>query len=88
MKHPIYMFFLTICAIMLGGLLGGAVVDTSGLSWLTYSLSFGIDTVSFNLLDVLGLTFGFTININVAQILLIIVGIMIYYKTANAIFDK
>lgn len=88
MKHPIYMFFLSACGIMLGGLLGGTVSETAGLSWLTYSVNFGIDTVTFHLLDVLNLTFGFTLDINVAQILLIIVGIIVYYKTANAIFDK
>ncbi len=88
MKHPIYMFFLAACGIMLGGLLGGAISETAGLSWLTYSVSFGIDTVTFRLLDVLNLTFGFTLDINVAQILLIIVAIIVYYKTANAIFDK
>lgn len=88
MKYALYMFFLALCAIILGGMLGNMVISTDGLSWLGYSKTFAFEPGTFLNLDVIKLTFGLTITINVAQIFLLVTAIIVYYKTAPKIFTK
>ncbi|MDE5936554.1 MAG: DUF4321 domain-containing protein, partial [Ruminococcus sp.] len=76
------------CAIILGGMLGNMVISTDGLSWLGYSKTFAFEPGTFLNLDVIKLTFGLTITINVAQIFLLVTAIIVYYKTAPKIFTK
>ena len=47
MKQAIYMFFLSVCAVTLGGLLGNMVGTTEGLSWLGYSKTFAFEPGTF-----------------------------------------
>lgn len=88
MKYAFYMFFLALCAIILGGMLGNMVISTDGLSWLGYSKTFAFEPGTFLNLDVIKLTFGLTITINVAQIFFLIAAIIVYYKTAPKVFTK
>lgn len=88
MKYGVYMFFLALCAIILGGMLGNMVISTDGLSWLGYSKTFAFEPGTFLNLDVIKLTFGLTITINVAQIFLLIAAIVVYHKTAPKLFTK
>lgn len=88
MKYALYMFFLALCAIILGGMLGNMVISTDGLSWLGYSKTFAFEPGTFLNLDVIKLTFGLTITINVAQIFLLVTAIVVYYKTAPKVFTK
>ena len=81
MKRTLYMLLLIVTALILGSLIGGAALPP--LEWLGYSKSFKflpdnylIDT------DVLKLAFGLYIKANVCQVLLILVAIAVYYKTA------
>ena len=82
------MFFLALCAIILGGMLGNMVISTDGLSWLGYSKTFAFEPGTFLNLDVIKLTFGLTITVNVAQIFLLVTAIVVYYKTAPKVFTK
>lgn len=88
MKNGIYMFFLAVCGIILGGLLGDVVAGTEGLRWLAYSGTFAFEPGTFLNLNVLRLTFGVTFTINVAQILFLVTAIIIYYKTSAKICGK
>ncbi|MDE5854532.1 MAG: DUF4321 domain-containing protein [Ruminococcus sp.] len=88
MKYALYMFFLALCAIILGGMLGNMVISTDGLSWLGYSKTFAFEPGTFLNLDVIKLTFGLTITVNVAQIFLLVTAIVVYYKTAPKVFTK
>ncbi len=88
MKYAVYMSFLSICALVLGSMLGNRAVGTDGFSWLGYSKTFAFEPGTFLDLDVLRLTFGISITVNVAQLLLIIAAIVIYYKTAPKLFAK
>lgn len=88
MKYALYMFFLALCAIILGGMLGNMVIAIDGLSWLGYSKTFAFEPGTFLNLDVIKLTFGLTITINIAQIFLLVASIIVYYKTAPKIFTK
>lgn len=88
MKNTIYLLFLSVSAIILGGLLGEVVDGTEGLRWLSYSRTFSFEPGTFLNLNVMQLTFGVTFTINVAQILFLVAAILIYYKTASKIFGK
>ncbi|MBQ8826212.1 MAG: DUF4321 domain-containing protein [Oscillospiraceae bacterium] len=59
----------------------------SFLSWLAYSLSVGIDTGSPVILDlvVFKLAFGFTMQVNAAQIICVIASLIIYNKTCKGL---
>ena len=88
MKNTIYLLFLSVSAIILGGLLGEGVAGMEGLKWLSYSGTFAFEPGTFLNLNVMKLTFGVTFTINVAQILFLIAAMLIYYKTASKIFGK
>lgn len=88
MKKTIYMIFLIAVACVLGNLLGNLVFATEGLSWLAFSLPFNFSPATFNFFNVFDVTFGFNFNLNVSQIILIIVGIIVYAKTSPKLFAK
>ncbi len=88
MKQAIYMFFLSVCAVTLGGLLGNMVGTTEGLSWLGYSKTFAFEPGTFLNIDVLKLTFGISITFNIAQLILLVVAVIVYSKTASKLFSN
>lgn len=88
MKYAVYMTFLTVCALVFGSMLGNRAIGTEGFSWLGYSRTFAFEPGTFLNIDVLKLTFGISITVNVAQLLLIALAIFIYYKTAPKVFAK
>ena len=82
MKRVLYMAFLLIVAVLLGGLIGNAVQGASALSWLGYYKTFAFEPGTFLDLDVLRLSFGIRFSANIAQVVLIAIGIIVFYKTA------
>lgn len=88
MKYAVYMSFLSVCALVFGSMLGNKAISTEGFSWLGYSRTFAFEPGTFLDLDVLKLTFGISITVNVAQLLFIAAAIVVYYKTAPKIFAK
>lgn len=88
MKYTCYMCFLIMCAIVLGNMLGNMVIGTDGLSWLGYSKTFAFEPGTFVDIDVIRLTFGISITVNVAQIIFMIAAIIIYNKTSPKLFAK
>ena len=85
MKKNVYFIFLTLAAIILGHFLGAAVVGTEGLGWLSYGKSFGFSPTRFTIGEMIVFDIGFTLNINIAQLLFLITAFIIYCKTANKI---
>lgn len=66
--------------IVIGGFIGEALGGFQYLSWLTYGTEFGI-TPPFGLdLSIITLTIGFTVKINLAGIIGMIISIIIYRK--------
>ena len=57
------------------------------LSWLSYTLSVGLDTNSPLVLDliVFKLAFGFTLSVNAAQIICVILSFVLYSKTCKGL---
>lgn len=82
MKKVLLMSVLVIAAIVLGGLIGEASAGNDVLNWLAYSKTFSFQPGTFINIDVFSMTFGITFKANVAQLILVFVGIFAYYKLA------
>lgn len=66
--------------LVIGGLLGDLAGRTPGLSWLSYGESFGLESPLVLDLSIIKITFGFMLDINIASIIGMAIGIFIYRK--------
>ena len=66
--------------LVIGGLLGKLAAGVPWLWWLSYEQEFGLRSPIVLNLNVLELTFGLMVNINVASIIGMILAIFIYRK--------
>ncbi|MDE5861136.1 MAG: DUF4321 domain-containing protein [Ruminococcus sp.] len=82
MKKILYLALLLIGGIILGSLIAERTVNTS-LEWLSFSggFEFPADKPLLNF-TIFTITIGFSFNINIAQLMMIMLAIFIYYKTA------
>lgn len=79
-KNGWSLFLLLLAGIVVGGFLGYLTQNVSWLSWLNYGQTFGLTSpVELNI-GVMILTFGLTINFNIASILGIVIAIFVYRK--------
>lgn len=82
-KDILILLFMILAAMVIGGLVAQLTSGIPALKWLTYG-----DAISFNYgnvnplidLSILKLNFGFELNVNVLQILLICAALLIYKK--------
>ena len=77
-KNGWTLLLLILAGVVLGGLVGSLVSGVSGLDWLNYGQSFGLEEPVVLSLGLLVLTFGLTIKITIAGIIGIILAILIY----------
>ena len=73
--------WLLLLFIMIGIVIGGLISEVSGLSWLSYGNTFGINSNGNPLvldLGILVITFALQIKITVASIIGVIAAIVIY----------
>lgn len=82
MKKFLLISVFMIAAIVIGGLIGDACSGVDAMHWLSYSKDFSFQPGTFINIDVFSLTFGVTFRVNVAQLILIFVGLFAYYKLA------
>lgn len=76
-----WLALLFICiGLVIGGLLGQLAAQVDWLSWLAYGQTFGIQEPFLLDLNVLKLTFAFSIYINVASIIGMAIAIFLYRK--------
>lgn len=69
-----------LAGLVIGGLIGNLTSNINGLSWLSYGEEFGLrDPVVLDL-NVLTLTLGLTIKINIASIIGVIIALVAYRK--------
>lgn len=66
--------------LVIGGLLGDVAAKVGGLNWLSYGQSFGLSQPVALDLNIINITFGFMVKINVASIIGIVLAIFIYKK--------
>ena len=78
-KSNVVLIIILLCGIVLGGFLGTFASKVGVLSWLAYGQTFGLSSPLVLDLGILSLTFGFTVTINIASIIGLIIGIIIYH---------
>lgn len=78
-KNNWILVVILLCGIVLGGYLGMLASNVKALSWLSYGNVFGLTSPIVLDLGILVLTFGLTIHINIASIIGLIIGILIYH---------
>ena len=69
-----------LAGLVIGGLIGNFASDINGLSWLAYVEEFGLRDPIILDLNVLTLTLGLTIRINIASIIGVIISLIVYRK--------
>ncbi len=69
-----------LAGLVIGGLIGEFAQRFGGLWWLSYGQTFGITNPLVLDLSILTITFAFTIKINIASIIGILISILIYKK--------
>lgn len=74
------MLLILLSGIVLGGFIGYLCRGVSWLKWLAYGQTFGLSSPVVLDLGIFIITFGLTITINIASIIGIIIGIIIYKK--------
>lgn len=79
-KNQWTLLLILLSGIVLGGFLGHLCRNVSWLSWLAYGQTFGLLSPVVLDLGIMVFTFGLTITINIASIIGIIIGIIIYKK--------
>ena len=76
-----WIVLLFICAgLVIGGLLGEVASQVNWLNWLAYGQTFGIQNPFVLDLNVLSLTFAFSLHINIASIIGLAIAIFLYRK--------
>ena len=74
-----WVLIIFICAgLVIGGLIGQLSAQVDWLSWLAFGKEFGLSQPLVLDLNVLKITFGFTININMASIIGMAIALFIY----------
>ena len=79
-KNGWVLLVMVLSGVVLGGFIGMLTAKVSGLNWLNYGQSFGIETPIVLDLGLLVLTFGLTIHISIASIIGVVLAIIIYRK--------
>lgn len=79
-KNGWVLLIMLLSGIVLGGFIGMLTANVSGLSWLNYGQSFGLENPIVLDLGLLILIFGLTIHISIASILGVVIAIIIYRK--------
>ncbi len=69
-----------LAGLVIGGLIGNLTANINGLSWLSYGEEFGLRDPVILDLNVLTLTLGLTIKINIASIIGVIISLIVYRK--------
>lgn len=86
MKKTLYLIFLVAAAIVIGGIITEYIQGTEMLDILAYSRSFTLEPMTISIFGLISFTFGFSLGISVAQILMLALIFLIYYKTAPKMF--
>ena len=79
-KNAWIVILFIFAGLVIGGLLGQVASQVDWLSWLAYGQTFGIQDPFVLDMNVLSLTFAFSININIASIIGLGIAIFLYKK--------
>ncbi len=82
-KDIFILLFLILAAVVIGGFIAQLTSGISALKWLTYGEAISFNYGNLNPLIDLGIfkfNFGFQLNVNILQIVLICISLLIYRK--------
>ena len=79
-KGRLISLLFVLAGLVIGGLIGNVASNVSWLSWLSYGEEFGLMDPLVLDLNVLTLTLGLTIKINIASIIGVIISLIVYRK--------
>lgn len=79
-RGRIISILFVLAGLVIGGLIGNLTANINGLSWLSYGEEFGLRDPIILDLNVLTLTLGLTIKINIASILGVVIALIVYRK--------
>ena len=82
--RSVFSFFLLLVGIVVGSLLANVTASVPALGWLSYALSFGLESPVVLDLSVVRLTFGLSVNLSVAVILCVAISLVV----GNFIYKK
>lgn len=79
-KNIWILLIFILSGLVIGGLLGEIASKFEALSWLSYGQSFGLPSPIELDLNVINITFGFMLKINIASIIGILISVFAYKK--------
>ena len=80
-EKNIWILLLFICAgLVIGGLIGEVAGQVDWLNWLSYGREFGLKEPLVLDLNVIRLTFGLIVNLNISSILGLGISLFLYKK--------
>ena len=82
--RSVFSFFLVLIGIVVGSLLAKVTTAVPALGWLSYALSFGLESPVILDLSVIRLTFGLSVDLSVAVILCVVISLIVgnyFYKS-------
>jgi len=82
--RSLFSFFLVLIGIVVGSLVAKVTASVSALGWLSYALSFGLESPVVLDLSVVRLTFGLSVDLSIAVILCVIISLIVgnyFYKS-------
>ena len=87
LKKTIAFLFFLLAGITVGSVIAHFTQGMRYLSWLSYGKTVGLSTASPAILDliVFQIAFGFTLSVNIAQIICVIISILIFSKTCKSL---
>lgn len=87
LKKTIAFLFFMLAGITAGTVIAKLCGGISWLEWLSWGQSVGLSTSSPAVVDliVFKIAFGFTLNVNVAQIVCILLAIVIFSRTCKSL---
>lgn len=77
-KNSWALLIFVLVGLVIGGFIGMLTEGVSGLSWLNYGQTFGLDSPIVLNLGILVITFGLNIKITICSIVGMIISIVIY----------
>lgn len=79
-KGKIISVLFVLAGLVIGGLIGDLASNVSWLSWLSFGEEFGLRDPIILDLNVMTVTFGLAIKINIASIIGVIIALVVYRK--------